>query len=96
MLVVDHARAAVRRAVGAAHLLAVASLVPMGTQGHSGDDALHHEAMIALILHIIGAAVVMGCSGTTLLGRLPAIVRAGSGSLGVPYPAAVSRLAQAA
>ena len=41
-------------------LLAVASLVPMGTQGHSGDDALHHEAMMALILHIIGAAVWVG------------------------------------
>lgn len=41
-------------------LLAVASLVPMGTQGHSGDDAFHHEAMMALILHIIGAAVWLG------------------------------------
>ncbi|MFB8147437.1 cytochrome c oxidase assembly protein [Microbacterium sp. NPDC057407] len=41
-------------------LLAVASLVPMGTQGHSGDDALHHEAMMALILHIIAAAVWLG------------------------------------
>jgi len=41
-------------------LLAIASLVPMGTQGHSGDDAFHHEAMLALILHIIGAAVWLG------------------------------------
>ena len=41
-------------------LVAVASLVPMGTQGHSGDDAFHHEAMMALILHIIGAAVWLG------------------------------------
>jgi putative copper resistance protein D len=41
-------------------LLAIASLVPMGTQGHSGDDAFHHEAMMALILHIIGAAVWLG------------------------------------
>ncbi|MBT8797874.1 cytochrome c oxidase assembly protein [Microbacterium flavum] len=41
-------------------LLAVASLVPMGTQGHSGDDAFHHEAMMAVILHIIGAAVWLG------------------------------------
>ena len=41
-------------------LLAVSSLVPMGTQGHSGDDALHREAMMALILHIIGAAVWLG------------------------------------
>jgi len=39
---------------------AVAALVPMGTQGHSGDDAFHHEAMMALILHIIGAAVWVG------------------------------------
>ncbi len=41
-------------------VLAVAALVPMGTQGHSGDDAFHHEAMTALILHIIGAAVWLG------------------------------------
>ncbi|WP_298740907.1 cytochrome c oxidase assembly protein [uncultured Microbacterium sp.] len=41
-------------------VLAVASLVPMGTQGHSGDDAFHHEAMMALILHIICAAVWLG------------------------------------
>ena len=41
-------------------LLAIASLVPMGTQGHSGDDAFHHEAMMAVILHIIGAAVWLG------------------------------------
>jgi len=41
-------------------LFAIASLVPMGTQGHSGDDAFHHEAMMALILHIIGAAVWLG------------------------------------
>ena len=41
-------------------ILAVAALVPMGTQGHSGDEANHHEAMIALILHIIAAAVWLG------------------------------------
>lgn len=41
-------------------LLALAALVPMGTQGHSGEEANHHEAMIALILHIIGAAVWLG------------------------------------
>lgn len=41
-------------------LLAVAALVPMGTQGHSGEDAFHHEAMMALILHVIGAAVWLG------------------------------------
>ncbi|WP_228479391.1 cytochrome c oxidase assembly protein [Microbacterium atlanticum] len=41
-------------------LLAAASLVPMGTQGHSGEEAFHHEAMTALILHIIAAAVWLG------------------------------------
>lgn len=41
-------------------LLATATLVPMGTQGHSGEEAFHHEAMTALILHIIGAAVWLG------------------------------------
>ena len=41
-------------------LLALAALVPMGTQGHSGEEANHHEAMTALILHIIGAAVWLG------------------------------------
>lgn len=41
-------------------ILALASLVPMGTQGHSGEEAFHHEAMTALILHIIAAAVWLG------------------------------------
>ena len=41
-------------------LLAAASLVPMGTQGHSGEEAFHHEAMTALILHMIAAAVWLG------------------------------------
>jgi putative copper resistance protein D len=41
-------------------LVATASLVPMGTQGHSGEEAFHHEAMTALILHIIAAAVWLG------------------------------------
>ncbi|MHC2998189.1 cytochrome c oxidase assembly protein [Microbacterium sp. HJ5] len=41
-------------------ILALAALVPMGTQGHSGEEAFHHEAMAALILHIIGAAVWLG------------------------------------
>jgi putative copper export protein len=41
-------------------ILAAASLVPMGTQGHSGDEAFHHEAMTALILHIIAAAIWLG------------------------------------
>jgi cytochrome c oxidase assembly factor CtaG/putative copper export protein len=41
-------------------LLAAASLVPMGTQGHSGEEAFHHETMTALILHILAAAVWLG------------------------------------
>lgn len=41
-------------------ILAIATLVPMGTQGHSGEEAFHHEAMTALILHIIAAAVWLG------------------------------------
>ncbi|MDY0908172.1 cytochrome c oxidase assembly protein [Microbacterium sp. CFBP9034] len=41
-------------------ILALAALVPMGTQGHSGEEAYHHEAMTALILHIIAAAVWLG------------------------------------
>src|SRR5688572_15512113 len=41
-------------------ILALAALVPMGTQGHSGEEANHHEAMTALILHIIAAAVWLG------------------------------------
>ncbi|GAA2978774.1 putative copper resistance protein D [Microbacterium terrae] len=41
-------------------ILAVAALVPMGTQGHSGEEANHNEAILALVLHIIGAAVWVG------------------------------------
>lgn len=41
-------------------LLAVASLIPMATQGHSGDEANHNTAVVALALHIIGAAVWLG------------------------------------
>ena len=41
-------------------ILALAALVPMGTQGHSGEKVFHHEAMTALILHIIAAAVWLG------------------------------------
>ncbi|WP_248146580.1 cytochrome c oxidase assembly protein [Microbacterium aoyamense] len=41
-------------------ILSIAALVPMGTQGHSGEEAFHHEAMTALILHIIAAAVWLG------------------------------------
>ncbi len=41
-------------------LLAAASLVPMGTQGHSGDLSNHDIAMVSLVLHIIAAAVWLG------------------------------------
>ncbi len=41
-------------------ILAVASLVPMATQGHSGDEAGHNVAVSALALHIIAAAVWLG------------------------------------
>lgn len=41
-------------------VLAAASLIPMATQGHSGDEANHNTAVIALVLHIIGAAVWLG------------------------------------
>ncbi|WP_431804775.1 cytochrome c oxidase assembly protein [Microbacterium sp. bgisy203] len=40
--------------------LAIAALIPMATQGHSGDEAGHDTAVIALALHIIGAAVWLG------------------------------------
>lgn len=40
--------------------LAVASLIPMATQGHSGEEANHNTAVMALALHIIAAAVWLG------------------------------------
>jgi len=41
-------------------VLAMASLVPMATQGHSGELASHNSAVIALVLHTIGAAMWLG------------------------------------
>lgn len=41
-------------------VLAVATLIPMATQGHSGDEANHNTAVVALAIHIIGAAVWLG------------------------------------
>jgi len=41
-------------------VLAVASLIPMATQGHAGDEAGHNTAVVSLALHIIGAAVWLG------------------------------------
>ncbi|MFV0375222.1 cytochrome c oxidase assembly protein [Microbacterium sp.] len=40
--------------------LAVVALIPMATQGHSGDEADHNIAVTALALHIGGAAVWVG------------------------------------
>lgn len=39
---------------------AIAALIPMATQGHSGEEANHNIAVSALALHIIGAAVWLG------------------------------------
>ena len=58
-------------------ILALAALVPMGTQGHSGAEADHNEAVIALVLHIIAAAVWLGGLVLMVLVR-PALGRAGT------------------
>jgi cytochrome c oxidase assembly factor CtaG/putative copper export protein len=41
-------------------VLAIATLVPMGTQGHSGQLSTHNVAATSLILHMIGAAIWLG------------------------------------
>lgn len=41
-------------------VLALASLIPIATQGHSGEEANHNIAVSALALHMIGAAVWVG------------------------------------
>ena len=41
-------------------IVAIAAMVPMGTQGHSGEEANHNAAVMALVLHIIAAAVWLG------------------------------------
>ncbi len=41
-------------------ILAIAALVPIGTQGHSGEEANHDAAVMALVLHIIAAAIWLG------------------------------------
>ncbi|MDQ1135237.1 cytochrome c oxidase assembly factor CtaG/putative copper export protein [Microbacterium sp. SORGH_AS 1204] len=41
-------------------ILAIASLIPMGTQGHSGTEASHDAAVTSLVLHIIAAAAWLG------------------------------------
>ncbi|MGC5173110.1 cytochrome c oxidase assembly protein [Microbacterium sp. DT81.1] len=41
-------------------MLAIATLVPMATQGHSGEEANHTAAMMALVLHTVAAAAWLG------------------------------------
>ncbi|HEX5859370.1 MAG TPA: cytochrome c oxidase assembly protein, partial [Microbacterium sp.] len=41
-------------------LFAIATIVPMATQGHSGEEANHSAAVMALALHTIGAAAWLG------------------------------------
>lgn len=53
-------------------ILAIATIVPMSTQGHSGEEANHNTAVVALVLHTVGAAVWLG--GLVLLVALRAVV----------------------
>lgn len=41
-------------------ILALATLVPMGTQGHAGTEAQHNQAVTALVVHIIAASAWLG------------------------------------
>src|SRR5690606_32797921 len=41
-------------------IIAIASLLPMATQGHSGDLDGHIIAVNSILLHTIGAAVWLG------------------------------------
>ena len=41
-------------------IFAVASLVPMATLGHSGEEANHTTAVMSIVLHTIAAAVWLG------------------------------------
>lgn len=41
-------------------VLAVISLIPMATQGHSGELANHDPAVMSLVLHVIAAAIWLG------------------------------------
>lgn len=50
-------------------ILALAALVPMGTQGHSGDLSTHNIAATSLILHMMGAAAWIGGLVTVVLVR---------------------------
>lgn len=56
-------------------VLAAAALIPIATQGHSGDESGHNTAVTALALHILAAAVWLG--GLLLLVRVrPKLSRA--------------------
>jgi putative copper resistance protein D len=41
-------------------VLSVATLIPLGTLGHSGEESNHDTAVTALILHMVSAAVWLG------------------------------------
>ena len=41
-------------------ILALATLIPMATQGHSGDLASHDATVTAMSLHVLGAAAWLG------------------------------------
>ena len=41
-------------------VLAIISLIPMATQGHSGELANHDPAVMSLVLHVISAAIWLG------------------------------------
>lgn len=56
-------------------ILALASLIPMGTQGHAGTEASHTAAVTSLVLHIIAAAVWLGGLVLLVIVR-PAMTRA--------------------
>lgn len=62
-------------------ILALAAMVPMGTQGHSGEEANHNAAVMATVLHIVGAAVWLG--GLVLLVVIRAILQKEHGREGV-------------
>lgn len=56
-------------------ILAAASLVPMATQGHAGEEASHEAAVMSLVIHTLAAAVWLG--GLILLVVVrPALTRA--------------------
>lgn len=65
-------------------ILAVVCLVPLSTQGHAGSLANHDAAVMALILHVVGAAVWVGGLLTLILVR-PLIPRESIGAVVARY-----------